>query len=126
MSSFFFDYPNLIHIKIKALTHSGHTDISSATIKRNAELEVQLAELEVERSVWKNAHAVALENAERDAKAHNAQVASLNKQLSSLDLFRVSGRNVDLETWSLMVFVCVCVNRNKIPSFFALWTTCLR
>lgn len=49
-----------------------------------------MAELEVERAFWKNAHVTALDNAERDAKVHNAQVVSLNRQLSSLESFRVS------------------------------------
>jgi len=63
-------------------------NISSATVKRNFELEHRVAELEVELSVWKQAHAVALEASERENKAHNVQVATLNRQISNLDCFR--------------------------------------
>ncbi|KAG6817199.1 hypothetical protein H0H87_011557 [Tephrocybe sp. NHM501043] len=63
-------------------------NLSTATVKRNAELENRISELEVELSVWKQAHAVALEASEREAKAHNVQVAALNRQISNLDCFR--------------------------------------
>ncbi len=42
----------------------------------------------MELSVWKQAHSVALEVSEREAKAHNVQVAALNRQISNLDCFR--------------------------------------
>lgn len=64
------------------------TDLSNATVHRNTELETRIAELEVELSVWKQAHSVALEASEREAKAHNVQVAALNRQISNLDCFR--------------------------------------
>jgi len=51
-------------------------------------LQSRVSELEVELSVWKQAHSVALEESERDAKAHNVQVAALNRQISNLDCFR--------------------------------------
>ncbi|GLB33666.1 hypothetical protein LshimejAT787_0105500 [Lyophyllum shimeji] len=63
-------------------------NLSDSTVKRNAELENRVSELEVELSVWKQAHAVALEASEREAKAHNVQVAALNRQISNLDCFR--------------------------------------
>lgn len=63
-------------------------DLSSATLKRNAVLESRVAELEIEIAVWKQAHSVALEASERETKAHNAQVAALNKQVSNMDCFR--------------------------------------
>ncbi|RDB22628.1 hypothetical protein Hypma_010354 [Hypsizygus marmoreus] len=63
-------------------------NLSTATVKRNAELENRVAELEVELSVWKQAHSVALEASERENKAHNVQVAALNRQISNLDCFR--------------------------------------
>ncbi|OBZ76776.1 hypothetical protein A0H81_03973 [Grifola frondosa] len=63
-------------------------DLSTVTIKRNAELEARVAELEVERSVWKQAHASALEATERDKKAHNAQVSTLNRQISTLGFLK--------------------------------------
>ena len=63
-------------------------DLSRATVKRNTELENRVAELEVEIAVWKQAHSVALEASERETKAHNAQVAALNKQISNMDCFR--------------------------------------
>lgn len=47
-----------------------------------------MAELEVEIAVWKQAHSVALEASERETKAHNVQIAALNKQISNMDYFR--------------------------------------
>lgn len=44
-------------------------NLSSVTLKRNAELENRVAELEVELAVWKQAHATVLEGADREAKA---------------------------------------------------------
>lgn len=44
-----------------------------------------MAELEVELLVWKQAHSVALEASERENKAHNVQMAALNRQISGLD-----------------------------------------
>ena len=64
-------------------------DLSTATVKRNGDLETRLAELELELSVWKQAHATVLETAERDKKAHNAQVSTLNRQISSLETIKV-------------------------------------
>jgi len=52
-------------------------ELSSATVERNAELESKVAKLELELSVWKD-------HVEREQKAHNAQVATLNHQLASL------------------------------------------
>ncbi|KNZ73830.1 hypothetical protein J132_09471 [Termitomyces sp. J132] len=63
-------------------------DLSTATVKRNVELENRVSELEVELSVWKQAHSVALEASERETKAHNVQVTTLNRQISNLDCFR--------------------------------------
>ena len=63
-------------------------DLSSATVRHNADLQNRVAELEMELSVWKQAHSVALEVSEREAKAHNVQVAALNRQISNLDCFR--------------------------------------
>lgn len=64
-------------------------DLSTATIKRNAELESRIAELDLELSVWKQAHATVVESAERDKKAHNAQAITLNRQISSLETIKV-------------------------------------
>ncbi|KAF8351272.1 hypothetical protein F5887DRAFT_1069004 [Amanita rubescens] len=63
-------------------------NLSSATVRHNADLQNRVAELEMELSVWKQAHSVALEVSEREAKAHNVQVAALNRQISNLDCFR--------------------------------------
>ena len=68
------------------------TDLSTATVKRNSDLETRLAELELELSVWKQAHATILETAERDKKAHNAQLSSLNKQISGFSFAQVRRR----------------------------------
>ena len=48
-----------------------------------------MAELEVELSVWKQAHSSTIEAAEREANAHNAQVASLKRQISAFESIRV-------------------------------------
>ncbi|KAF9557234.1 hypothetical protein CPC08DRAFT_640508 [Agrocybe pediades] len=63
-------------------------NLSSATVRRNVELENRVAELELELSVWKQAHSVALEASEREVKAHNVQIAALNRQISNLDGFK--------------------------------------
>ncbi|KAG1780138.1 hypothetical protein EV702DRAFT_1080947 [Suillus placidus] len=62
-------------------------NLSSATIKRNADLENRLAELEVELAVWKQAHATAIEGADREAKALKGRLASLNNQVASMETF---------------------------------------
>ncbi|KAF7352911.1 hypothetical protein MVEN_01258400 [Mycena venus] len=62
-------------------------NLSNATIKRNAFLEAHVAELELEVAMWQRAHNVALEASERDGKAHQRLVCSLNKQISKRDLF---------------------------------------
>ncbi|KAJ3517558.1 hypothetical protein NLJ89_g427 [Agrocybe chaxingu] len=62
--------------------------LSSATVRRNTDLENRVAELEVELLVWKQAHSVALEASEREVKAHNVQIAALNRQISNLDTFK--------------------------------------
>jgi hypothetical protein len=60
-------------------------NLSTNTVKQNLELEARVLELEVELSVWKQAHSVALDASERETKAHNVQVATLNKQLSAME-----------------------------------------
>ncbi|KDR83573.1 hypothetical protein GALMADRAFT_653594 [Galerina marginata CBS 339.88] len=65
-------------------------NLSSVTVRRNADLENRVAELEVELSVWKQAHSVALEASEREVKAHNVQIAALNRQISNLDSFKTN------------------------------------
>lgn len=62
--------------------------LSRSTLRRNSDLEARVAELELELSVWKQAHAVALEASERETKAHNVRIATFNRQISSLDCFR--------------------------------------
>ncbi|EMD40621.1 hypothetical protein CERSUDRAFT_111202 [Gelatoporia subvermispora B] len=58
-------------------------DLSTLTVKRNAELEARVVELEMELSVWKQAHTSIMDAAERDKKAHNAQVATLHRQIAT-------------------------------------------
>lgn len=65
-------------------------NLSSVTLQKNAELENRVAELEVELLVWKQAHSVALEASERDTKAHNVQLAALNRQISNMDNFKTN------------------------------------
>ncbi|KAG6878107.1 hypothetical protein C0993_012111 [Termitomyces sp. T159_Od127] len=77
---------NLGNVRDETLTRL--LNLSTATVKRNVELENRVSELEVELSVWKQAHSVALEASERETKAHNVQVAALNRQISNLDCFR--------------------------------------
>ena len=66
-----------------------HTDLSTTTIERNAELEARVTELEMELAVWKQAHNNAVEMVNRDKDAHNARVAALNKQMNSLGIVKV-------------------------------------
>lgn len=64
------------------------TDLSTSTVRRNKDLENRVAELEVELLVWKQAHSVAIEASEREVKAHNVQIAALNRQISNMDSFK--------------------------------------
>jgi len=63
-------------------------DLSTVTIKHNSELEARVNDLEVELSVWKQAHSNVVDIAERDKKAHKSQVATLNRQISTLDFMK--------------------------------------
>jgi len=63
-------------------------DLSTSTVRRNKDLENRVAELEVELLVWKQAHSVAIEASEREVKAHNVQLAALNRQISNMDSFK--------------------------------------
>ncbi|KAF9222089.1 hypothetical protein BS17DRAFT_796882 [Gyrodon lividus] len=47
--------------------------------------ENRLGELEVELTVWKQAHATALEGADREAKTLKGRLASLNSQIASME-----------------------------------------
>ncbi|KAJ2930205.1 hypothetical protein H1R20_g6869, partial [Candolleomyces eurysporus] len=73
---------NTIATRDETLSRLVH--LSSSMLKRNADLEQRVAELEVELHVWKQAHSVALEASE----AHNVQIAALNRQISGLDYFK--------------------------------------
>lgn len=68
-------------------------NLSAATVRRNTDLESRVAELEVELLVWKQAHSVALEASERENKAHNVQMAALNRQISGLDPVKSQNQN---------------------------------
>ena len=63
-------------------------DLSTATVQRNSDLEFRVAELELELSVLKQTHANILESADREKKAHNVQVSTLNRQISSLETIK--------------------------------------
>ena len=77
-------------------------DLSSVTVRRNADLENRVAELELELSVWKQAHSVALEASEREVKAHNVQMAALNRQMSNMDSFKTVSFLILSCTYSLI------------------------
>lgn len=77
------------HVKLVDLLKNSVLGLSSATIKRNVDLENRLAELEVELAVWKQAHATALEGADREAKALKGRLASLNGQIASMESLMV-------------------------------------
>jgi len=63
-------------------------DLSTVTVKKNAELESRVTELEIELSAWKLAHANILETAEREKRAHNVQLSTFNRQISTLECFK--------------------------------------
>lgn len=65
--------------------------LSLSTVKRNLDLEARVNELELEISVWKQAHSVAIEASERESTAHKVQIATLNRQIANLDSFRGVG-----------------------------------
>lgn len=63
-------------------------DLSTITVNRSSELENRVSELELELAVWKQAHANIRDAAEREKKVHNVQVATLNRQISSLQFIK--------------------------------------
>ncbi|KAI0796541.1 hypothetical protein C8Q75DRAFT_199448 [Abortiporus biennis] len=63
-------------------------DLSTATVKRNTDLEERVAELEAELAIWKQAHNALRDSADRDKKVHNMQVATLNTQLATSDFIK--------------------------------------
>ncbi|KAJ7507656.1 hypothetical protein B0H11DRAFT_132952 [Mycena galericulata] len=62
-------------------------NLSNSTLKQNAFLEGRVAELEMELGLWRSAHAVSIEASERELKAHQRLVSTLNRQISTRDLF---------------------------------------
>ncbi|KAJ6599211.1 hypothetical protein DFH09DRAFT_1303734 [Mycena vulgaris] len=58
--------------------------LSNTTLKRNGFLEARVAELEMEVDMWHGAHAVEVE---AFAKAFQTQISTLNRQISTRDLF---------------------------------------
>ncbi|KAL0582002.1 hypothetical protein V5O48_000060 [Marasmius crinis-equi] len=60
--------------------------VADGTVKRNAELEARVEELELQLALWKQAHGAALEASE----THKVQIATLNKQISGMDVFRAA------------------------------------
>ncbi|KAI4520972.1 hypothetical protein K525DRAFT_257114 [Schizophyllum commune Loenen D] len=62
--------------------------LSGTTYKQNVELNNRVAELELEVAFLKQAHGTVLEAAERESKAHNVQIATLHRQLSSQHMFQ--------------------------------------
>lgn len=100
----------------RVASHPTRPDLSSTTVRRNTDLENRVAELEVELSVWKQAHSVALEASEREVKAHNVQIAALNRQISNLDCFKT----VRFFTSRATTIYNNHQHRIKILSFFVL------
>ncbi|EPT02778.1 hypothetical protein FOMPIDRAFT_1117310, partial [Fomitopsis schrenkii] len=64
-------------------------DLSTTTIERNAELEARVTELELELVVWKQARNNAVDMMNQEKDAHNARVATLNRQMNSLGIVKV-------------------------------------
>ncbi|KAI0774414.1 hypothetical protein C8Q74DRAFT_1368893 [Fomes fomentarius] len=58
-------------------------DLSNATLYQNSELQMRVAELETELAAVKMAYSAATDTAALDKKAHNAQLSSLNRQISA-------------------------------------------
>ncbi|TCD66944.1 hypothetical protein EIP91_000722 [Steccherinum ochraceum] len=63
-------------------------DLSTLTVNRNSELETRVSELELELAVWKQAHSTIRDAAEREKKSHNVQVATFNRQISTLSFIK--------------------------------------
>ncbi|KAJ6509954.1 hypothetical protein C8R47DRAFT_774647 [Mycena vitilis] len=61
--------------------------VSGATVKRNAYLESHVSELQLELEMLRRANIEAAIAFEREAKAHQRLVSSLNRQLSKRDMF---------------------------------------
>ena len=85
-----YEAARFVHVPALLPSHrSQHApDLSTATVQRNSDLEFRVAELELELSVLKQTHANILESADREKKAHNVQVSTLNRQISSLETIK--------------------------------------
>ncbi|RDX53944.1 hypothetical protein OH76DRAFT_1167444 [Lentinus brumalis] len=59
-------------------------DLSNATLYQNTELQTRVAELEAELTAVKKAYTTATDIAALEQKAHNAQLSSLNRQISTI------------------------------------------
>lgn len=60
-------------------------DLSTATVKHNAELEARISELENELRIWKQAHAKVLALAENESHAHKARLVSLSHKVATMN-----------------------------------------
>lgn len=77
------------HRSVCHLTRHIRVDLSTTTIERNAELEARVTELELELVVWKQARNNAVDMMNQEKDAHNARVATLNRQMNSLGIVKV-------------------------------------
>ncbi|KAI0720265.1 hypothetical protein C8T65DRAFT_8635 [Cerioporus squamosus] len=68
------------HLWDSAISHLH--ELSNATLYQNTELQARVAELEAELAAVKMAYTAATDIAALDKKAHNAQLSSLNRQIS--------------------------------------------
>ncbi len=64
-------------------------DLSNATLYQNTELQTRVAELEAELTAVKKAYTTATDIAALEQKAHNAQLSSLNRQISTISCSQV-------------------------------------
>jgi hypothetical protein len=95
-------------------------DLSTVTVKKNAELESRVTELEIELSAWKLAHANILETAEREKRAHNVQLSTFNRQISTLECFKV------FHAWSLSSYTPLTVSSRTKALLFSASSTVTR
>ncbi|KAG7097122.1 hypothetical protein E1B28_004500 [Marasmius oreades] len=74
----------LFFFEATILTDLGIAAAADSTVKHNGELERRIEELELQLAFYKRAHSVAVETSD----TQKIQIATLNKQISSLDAFQ--------------------------------------
>lgn len=94
--------------------------LSSATMKQNTALQARINDLQVELGVWQRAHSVVVEASEREARAHNVQMSTLNRQIAQSDTFAGVRVPSNLLPWRKTLMIDVSRYQNQNPLILCL------